>query len=108
MTADHNLSADATIALTSGYGGRGFNTQWVQDPDVGVVVECTKVPLIPCTESSVTCTLLLWHGMMVRARPFDHLIKPCIRGICKPTGAFPSCSDLKRLVHSSLRPRLYC
>ena len=55
MAADQTLSADATIALTSGYSGKDFNTQWVQDPDVGVVVECTKVPLI-----LLHC---IWHDM---------------------------------------------
>ena len=72
MAADHNLSADPTIALTSGYGGTGYNTQWVQDPDVGVVVECTKVPpiLLHC--------ILLWHGMMVKTCLVDNLINPCV------------------------------
>ena len=51
-TADNNLSADATIALTSGYGGRGYNTTWMQDPDVGIVVECAKVTSLPCTQFS--------------------------------------------------------
>lgn len=49
------MNADATIALTSGYEGRGINTAWVQDPDVGVVVECTKVTLMLLHR--------IWHDM---------------------------------------------
>ena len=64
--ADNNLSADATIALTSGYGGKGFNTQWVEDNDVGVVVECTKVPLHPSPGSygSFCYSLLSLSGQL--------------------------------------------
>ena len=58
-TADNNLGADATIALTSGYGGTGHNTQWVQDPDVGIVVECSKVLILlhPTLEALSTSPL---------------------------------------------------
>lgn len=58
-TADNNLGADDTIALTSGYGGTGYNATWVQDPDVGVVVECTKVPSHPCMQISHH---MHWHA----------------------------------------------
>jgi len=62
--ADNTLDADPDIGLTSGYGGKAYNTVWTQDPDVGVVVECSKV-LLTFTAcgyeghcSSLTCLVL--------------------------------------------------
>ncbi|CAK0785312.1 hypothetical protein CVIRNUC_008519 [Coccomyxa viridis] len=40
--ADNMLDADSAVGLTSGYGGDTYDAAWVQDPDVGVVIECNK------------------------------------------------------------------
>jgi len=56
--ADNTLDADPDIGLTSGYGGKAYNTVWTQDPDVGVVVECSKVLLTSLHCSSLTCPVL--------------------------------------------------
>ena len=45
LHADNMLDADSSVGLTSGYGGNSYDAAWVQDPDVGFVIECNKVGL---------------------------------------------------------------
>ena len=60
LHADNTLDADSSVGLTSGYGGDTYDAAWVQDPDVGVVIECNKVciPLKRRTSFAVPCAAL--------------------------------------------------
>ena len=60
LHADNTLDADSSVGLTSGYGGDTYDAAWVQDPDVGVVIECNKVCLLlrSCTSCEVP-----WAGL---------------------------------------------
>ena len=45
MHAGYQLGSDPSIAPGSTLKGMGYNIAWVNDEDVGVVVECNKVKI---------------------------------------------------------------
>ena len=64
LHADNVLDADSSVGLTSGYGGNSYDAAWVQDPDVGLVIECNKVCLPqspPCTSCESRCVAKCEH-----------------------------------------------
>ena len=69
LHADNMLDADSSVGLTSGYGGDTYDAAWVQDPDVGVVIECNKVCLLlrRCTRCEVSWAALCYLLMLPSA-----------------------------------------
>ena len=76
LHADNVLDADSSVGLTSGYGGDTYDAAWVQDPDVGTVIECNKVCLLlrRCTHDEVPLAALCDSPMLPFAAGYQSRI----------------------------------
>ena len=100
LHADNMLDADSSVGLTSGYGGDTYDAVWVQDPDVGVVIECNKVCLL--LRHSTGCEVLGQHCVTHSCCHLQLTANQRMSGLCLMHLYLCNCS-LSKTVCSALR-----